>query len=197
VFIVRFLVRLVNRSEARPSQAKQLTRVAYEAVRRFGVDVGNLRVSSSAVELDLLLDSELTLQDSLKALESVIGPILTLRKLDTPTPSIEAPEAIRLGLDLFNQERYWESHEALESAWRGASGNEKEVLQGLILLAAALVHWQKNERNVTLSVMKRGCDRLQAHEGNYYGVDVVALAYKVNKLISIGQPDFFKIEVKP
>jgi hypothetical protein len=193
---MRFLVRLLNQNTAQPSQARQLTTVAYEAVRRFGADVGNLRVSSSAVELDLLLDSELALGRSLRALENMIGRVLTLRKLDTPPPSIEAEEAIRSGLDLFNQERYWESHESLESAWRGASGDEKEVLQGLILLAAALVHWQKNERNVTLSVMKRAWDKLRAHEGHYFGVDTMVLADKVNKLIEIGQPEFFKIDVK-
>jgi hypothetical protein len=146
--------------------------------------------------LDLLLDSQFNLQNSLKALEVKIGPLLTVRKLDKQTPSVEPSEAIRLGLSLFNQERYWESHEALESAWRSASGSEKEVLQALILLAAALVHLQKDERNVAESVMKRAYNKLQPHKGKYFGVDMAALADVVMELLNAGQPEFFIIETE-
>lgn len=143
---MRFLVRLANRGGASPADRKQLTKTAYETAHNFGADVGNLRVSSSAIEFDLLLDSDDKLQDSLQALEGQIGLLLTIRKLDVESPSIEKTKAIGSGLELFNEERYWESHEALESAWRRVTGDEKEILQGLILLAAALVHWQKNEK---------------------------------------------------
>jgi hypothetical protein len=147
--------------------------------------------------LDLLLDTEINLQNSLKALEDRIGPQLTLKKLDTQNKPVERLEAIRLGLSLFNQERYWESHEALESAWRSSSGSEKEVLQGLILLAASLVHLQKDEKNVAESVMKRAYNKLQAHEGKYFGVDTATLTDNVKKLLNAGQPEFFKIETEP
>ena len=192
----RFLVRLANESKASPAEKRQLTKISYEAVHPFGADVGNLRVSAKAVELDLLLDTEKFLQESLKTLEGKIGPILTLRQLDIRTPPIEKAEAVRSGLDLFNEERYWESHEALESAWRGTTGEEKEILQGLILIAAALVHWQKNEKDVALSVMKRALDKLAAHSGDYFGIDIAALKSKVNELLAAGQPEFFRIESK-
>ena len=192
----RFLVRLANESKASAAEKRQLTKISYEAVHPFGADVGNLRVSAKAVELDLLLDTEKFLQESLKTLKGKIGPILTLRQLDIGTPPIEKAEAVRSGLDLFNEERYWESHEALESAWRGTTGEEKEILQGLILIAAALVHWQKNEKDVALSVMKRALDKLAAHSGDYYGIDIAALKSKVNELLAAGQPEFFRIESK-
>ena len=194
--MIRFLVRLANESKASPAEKRQLTKISYEAVHPFGADVGNLRVSAKAVELDLLLHTEKFLQESLKALEGKIGPILTLRQLDIATPPNEKAEAVRSGLDLFNEERYWESHEALESAWRGTTGEEKEILQGLILIAAALVHWQKNEKDVALSVMKRALDKLAAHSGDYFGIDIAALKSKVNELLAAGQPEFFRIESK-
>jgi len=192
----RFLVRLANESKASPAEKRQLTKISYEAVHPFGADVGNLRVSAKAVELDLLLDTEKFLHESLKVLEGKIGPILTFRQLDIATPPIEKAEAVRSGLDLFNEERYWESHEALESAWRGATGEEKEILQGVILIAAALVHWQKNEKDVALSVIKRALDKLAAHSGDYFGIDIAALKSKVNELLAAGQPEFFRIESK-
>ena len=157
--------------------------------------MGNLRVSSSAVELDLLLNTKDRLQESLCALERQIGPLLTLRKLDVPNPPIAMQEAISLGLDLFNQERYWESHEALESAWKMATGDEREILQGLILVAAALVHWQKNEKQVTLSVIKRARDKLEPHRTEYCGLDLTRLTGRLDDILDAGKPELFKLNV--
>ncbi len=192
---MRFLVRLKNQRGVTPADRRKLSRAAYEEVRGFGADVGNLRVSSSAIEFDLLLESEDNLQKSLKILEEKMGPLLTLRKLDVQTSPIPNEEAIALGLDLFNEERYWESHEALESAWKKAEGDEKEVLQGLILLAAALVHWQKNEKLVTLNVMKRAYDKLASRRTKRFGVDIASLNDKLEKMLTSGAPEFLKLEL--
>ena len=35
---------------------------------------------------------------------------------------------------LFNDERYWEAHENLEYVWKNATGTEKEILNGIILV---------------------------------------------------------------
>jgi hypothetical protein len=47
------------------------------------------------------------------------------------------------GVDLFNRRYYWEAHEAWESAWRACDrdGTQGQFLQGLILVAAALLQW--------------------------------------------------------
>ena len=193
---MRFLVRLANKTEASPNQRKQLTSIAYEAVRNLGADIGNLRVSKYAVELDLLLDAETALKDSLKVLGAEIGPVLTFRKLDVVGPPMEKNAAIKKGLELFNEERYWESHEALEYAWRDSAGEEKEFLQGLILVAAALVHWQKNEKEVTLSVMRRALDKIAAISGEYSNVDIATLRNRVSHILAAGQPEFLRIELK-
>jgi predicted metal-dependent hydrolase len=191
--IIRFLVRLSNQDRASAVDRKQLTRRAYESVRTLGADIGNLRVSSTAIELDLLLESENGLHDAMKALENEIGPMLTLRKLQFESPATNKMEAVESGLKLFNQERYWESHEALESAWKMADGDEKEILQGLILVAAALVHWQKNEKEVTLSVLKRARDKLAAHETEYSGIDLRSLTDKIEKMLEATEPEFFRL----
>jgi predicted metal-dependent hydrolase len=190
---MRFLVRIANRSHVTPAETKQLSKLAYEAVKTYGADVGNLRVSSSAVEFDLLINSDDKLQTVLKALEPRIGPLLTLRKLDVMVPPIENTEAIKLGIDLFNEERYWESHEALEAAWKKSTGDQKEVLQGLILIAAAFVHSQKNEELVALSVMRRAREKLTSHRKEYFGIDIADLTEKLDKMLAASKPEFFRL----
>ncbi len=193
---MRFLIRLANDGKYKPADRETLTSEAYKAVRGLGGDVGNLRISSSAVELDLLLDSKSTLERAVQVLEEKIGSSVTIKQLDVETTPIGNDEAVHLGFALFNEERYWESHEALEQAWRGLSGSEKEILQGIILIAAALVHLQKNEVDVTLSVMRRAYDKLSPHDGEHFGLDISNLKGLVARMLSVGRVDFFKIEPK-
>jgi hypothetical protein len=193
---MRFLVRLSNGTKLTPKDARELTLRSYRAVKEFGGDVGNLRVSSSAVELDLLLESKANLQAATQSLENQLGPLLTLRELDIPGPQMEEEqEAIREGIQLFNEERFWESHEALEWAWRRASGADKEILQGIILLAAALVHLQKNEIAVSLTVMGRAQRKLTPYHSEHFGINIDTLCDNVSRMISAGHPDFLKINL--
>ena len=56
--------------------------------------------------------------------------------------SLEArlPGPLRQFLELYGASRFWDSHEALEEAWR-RSGSD--FYQGLILHASAWVHWER------------------------------------------------------
>lgn len=66
-----------------------------------------------------------------------------------PTAQYLPPEEWRrnaeylYGVDLFNRRFYWEAHEAWESVWRASAGDvtQRQFIQGLILIAAALLQW--------------------------------------------------------
>jgi hypothetical protein len=194
---MRFLVRFANEKKFKPSDAKALASSTYQLVREDGTDIGNLRVSSAAVELDLLLKSRDGLEAATQALEKVLGPLLTVRELDTPPLEMDEALAIREGLGFFNEERYWESHEALEYAWRRTSGAEKDVLQGIILIAAGLVHLQKNESNIALSILTRASEKLSTHPGEHFGISVDNLLETLSRMIAAKDPEFFRIDVGP
>lgn len=55
---MRFLVRLDDPGRYSLRDRGRLSGAAYEVVRNLEADVGNLRIRSSAVELDLLLANE-------------------------------------------------------------------------------------------------------------------------------------------
>ena len=99
-----------------------------------------------------------------------------------------------MGIDLFNEERYWESHEALESVWLNASGREKELLQGLILIAAALVHMQKDEDAVAVSILSRAVEKFRNSSGLYLGIEIAKLEETIRSMIASCKPAVFKIE---
>lgn len=189
---MRFLVRLRNDRGFTPMDSESLTMDAYRIVQSTGADIGNLRVSSSAVELDLLTSSKEIMERALTRLEQNLGQSVTVRELDTPTPVPDPTVAIRIGISLFNEERYWESHESLEIAWRTATGREREILQGVILLAASLVHLQKNDDDIALSILKRASAKIP-ERGELFGIDLTELKRLVRKIVAVNHPTFFRI----
>ena len=90
---------------------------------------------------------------------------------------------IKEGIFYFNNERFWECHEAFEGAWKQCTGDEKELIQGLILVAAALVHYQKDEDTICLSVLGRALKKLQSKSGEYYQINVDRVKQKTIEML--------------
>ena len=94
---------------------------------------------------------------------------------------------------MFNQERFWEAHEALEEIWHPATGGERDVIQGLILTAAALVHYQKNEKAVCVSILGRAMEKLGTLD-NFKGLDTKKLRAEIQQILKDNTPTLLQIE---
>ncbi len=127
-------------------------------------------------------------------LEEEFGESLTLRQLDllTPPPT-SSRDVITLARDLFNDERFWETHEEVEALWKTKKGEEKEMLQGFILVAVAFVHLQKNEAKICLSVLRRALKKLEVPIHEYEGLDVDMLRKKTQDVLKTESPQIFKV----
>src|SRR5713101_1924109 len=138
--MMRYLVRLANGQGYTPTDVKMLQAKIRELLGSAD-KIGNLRVSTSAIEFDLFAE-QTDLNRSKSLLEDKISRVVTLRSIESRI-STRGEEELREGVDLFNQERFWEAHEVLEEIWHPATGVERDIIQGLILTAEALVHYQK------------------------------------------------------
>ena len=93
---------------------------------------------------------------------------------------VEKEQAISEGISYFNNERFWECHEILEGVWKNCNGNEKFLVQGLILVAAGLVHYQKDEDAICISIFNRALEKLE----EFYMVNIIILTLiKLKKLL--------------
>jgi len=86
----------------------------------------------------------------------------------------DAETAVAEARRLFNEEEFWHVHEALEVVWLKRQGDEKALLQGLIIGAASLVHWQKQEWDVAWRMMADAVRRLEGKQDLYHGWNVAA-----------------------
>lgn len=82
------------------------------------------------------------------------------------------PPALAKFLDLFNGGEYWESHEALEGAWRETGS---EFYHALILFASAFVHVQRGNRHGISAQLGKAEPLLERLRPHYLGVDAEAL----------------------
>lgn len=82
------------------------------------------------------------------------------------------PDPLRRFLSLFNRGKYWESHEALEDAWRELDSG---FYHGLILYASAFVHARRGTRHGIRAQMEKAEAALAPYPPSYLGLDVRAI----------------------
>jgi hypothetical protein len=143
-----------------------------ELVSPLGGKAINLRVSPSALEFDLFIAPEEEVSKFSSALKR-LGKVITCKRLDVPPPPVEPAAVVAEARRLFNEQRFWEVHEVFEGLWKELhKGPEKELVQGLILTAAALVHVQKDEESPVWTMLADALRRLAGQPDTYYGWDV-------------------------
>jgi hypothetical protein len=188
---MRYLVRLHNNQAYAPKDV-QVVQTKIRELLGSTDKIGNLRISTTAIEFDLFVASS-DLGKSKSLLEDKISKVVTLRSLESRVPTRAESEALREGIDLFNQERFWEAHEALEEIWHPATGVDRDTIQGLILTAAAFVHYQKNEASVCLSILGRAKDKLGVTD-RFWGRDIKHLRANIDRILENDTPVLFRIQ---
>jgi len=72
------------------------------------------------------------------------------------------PNLLLSGLDLFNEEKFYEAHEIWEDLWRETQGSFRVGYQGLIQAAVALHHLQTGNRLGAIGLLPRATRNLRA-----------------------------------
>jgi hypothetical protein len=142
--------------------------------------IRDVRVASHFLELDLSSPTSSEIE-KIKSKLSQIAPIIEIDKIIEK--ELDKKESIKLARELFNNEKYWKTHEVLEGAWKHTQGAERDLLNGIILVAAAFVHYQKEELAICISIMKRALVKLNNSYGKYHGVDIDSLKREVTNIV--------------
>jgi hypothetical protein len=167
----RYLIRIASSGLYQPSDQAALSVQVRALAGPIKGKTINLRVTAHAIEFDLFCDAAAPIDSYVSVFEKM-GPVVTRKRLDLPPVHQEAQTLATEARHLFNEQRFWEVHEVLEGLWKERQGDEKRLVQGLILMAAALVHAQKNEMAVLWSMMKEALARLKDQPPVYYGWDI-------------------------
>src|SRR5919206_4722660 len=168
----RFMVHLQNTMQYGAKDANSLLIRARELVEPEAI-IRDARVSKRYIEFDASIPADINVNTIIQSLEAISSLASYEHIIEY---HMEKDKAIRRALQLFNDEKYWQAHEALEYVWKNATGIEKDILNGIILVAAAFVHDQKHEHDVCISILQRARKKLGRASGTYYGIDLSRIA---------------------
>ncbi len=74
----------------------------------------------------------------------------------------DAPSGLLLlGVRQFNRHHWFECHETVEALWMQATGELRNLYQGIIQLAIAQLHWRNGNFNGAVALLQGGIGYLQ------------------------------------
>jgi uncharacterized protein len=109
----------------------------------------------------------------------------------------EADRLFRRGIALFNGVRYWHAHEAWETLWRAAPDDERDFYQGLIQVAAGLLHLQRRNMRGARNKLAEGLAKLQPYQPAYQGVFVNELIGEARRILDDLEGGFLPYLIPP
>jgi len=179
----------LENSNYTPNDANNILLNSRDLAYGMNLIIRDCRVSSKFIELDVSVPKNV--------LELLLEKLAPIGKINESRhiieEQIEKNQLIKDGIFYFNNERFWESHEALEGAWKQCIGDEKELIQGLILVAAAFVHYQKYENKICLSVLNRALKKLHDKSGNYHQINIDVIKQKLFEMLDKNEITVFVI----
>ncbi|MBI4353559.1 MAG: DUF309 domain-containing protein [Candidatus Omnitrophica bacterium] len=91
---------------------------------------------------------------------------------------------LKHGLELFNQGKFYECHEAIEGLWLETDDEYRDLYKGLIQAAAALHQLERGVLSGALSLYRTSTAYLRKYEPRMLGLNVEKLIQDMNHLFS-------------
>ena len=184
----RYLLHFKNEKYL-PENCRELAYKARDLASDMNVSIRLARVASKFIEFDVASEKEDL--DSLVEILSPIGEIDNVRHV--VEEHMEKDKGIKDGIFYYNNERFWECHEAFEGVWNQCYGREKELVQGIILVAVAFAHEQENEESIGIGMLGRALEKLGTSPSMYYSIDVDRIRKKTIEMQQVKKLTRFEI----
>ena len=93
------------------------------------------------------------------------------------------------GIRLFNEERFFECHEAWEEAWKRSAGAEKLYYQGMIQAAVAILHARRGNLEGARTLYEKASVKLDPLPAEYAGIALGEFRGDIAKFFSAAFAD--------
>ena len=105
-------------------------------------------------------------------------------------------ERFKKGIELFNQEQFYECHEILEELWLESTGPYRNLYKGVIQAAVALFHLKRGNLNGARALFQTSAAYLTEYKPRALGLNVeiliegMNLCFRGRKKLPIPKLDF-------
>jgi len=186
--VERYLLHFKNEKYL-PENCRELARKGRDLVSDMDVSVRLARVATKFIEFDVAAEKEVI--NSLVKRLSSIWDIDNIRHV--VEEHVTKDKGIEDGIFYFNNERFWECHEAFEGVWKQCYGREKELIQGIILVAVAFAHQQENEESIGIGMLGRALEKLGTSPSMYHSIDIDRIRKYVIEMQTVNKLTRFEI----
>ena len=91
--------------------------------------------------------------------------------------ALPVEENHRLGVEYFDEQRFFPAHEAWETCWKQSKGTgDEEFFKGLSQLGAGYTHYLRGNPHGTFTLLRRAAGRIGRYPSPHRGVDTAGLA---------------------
>ena len=83
-------------------------------------------------------------------------------------------DSLIIALNLFNNQKWYEAHDAFEEIWHSVDGDERQVIQGRLQVSVSQFHLSKGNFNGATILLGEGLGRIKNRTKINLGIDLEA-----------------------
>ena len=81
-------------------------------------------------------------------------------------------DSIYFALNLFNDQKWYEAHDAFEDIWNTVDGDQRQVIQGILQVSVSQFHLSKGNLNGATILLGEGLGRIKTRTNINLGIDL-------------------------
>ena len=86
-------------------------------------------------------------------------------------------------LNLFNNQKWYEAHDAFEDIWNTVDGDERQIIQGILQVSVSQFHLSKGNINGATILMGEGLGRIKNRINIDLGIDLESFCKCLEELL--------------
>ena len=92
-------------------------------------------------------------------------------------------KSLQEAIDLFNNQQWYEAHDAFEDIWNDLVGDERQIIQGILQVSVSQFHLNKGNFNGAMILIGEGLGRIRNKVSKDLEIDLVLLCTSLETLL--------------
>ena len=93
-------------------------------------------------------------------------------------------ESLQEAIDLFNNQKWYEAHDAFEDIWNDLVGDERQIVQGILQVSVSQFHLNKGNYNGAMILLGEGIGRIRNRVSEDLEIDLIFLCNSLESLLN-------------
>ncbi len=86
-------------------------------------------------------------------------------------------------LNLFNNQEWYEAHDAFEEIWNTLDGDERQIIQGILQVSVSQFHLSRGNMNGAIILLGEGLGRIKNRTNINLGIDLETFCESLEELL--------------